>query len=122
MGHFKIVELPSKGDARGVLTVMDGALPFAVMRVFWISGADGQTRGGHRHQKTRQALVAVTGEVSVFMDDGAGKNTVVLDDPGKCLIVEPKDWHTMTFGAGSVLLVMASHPYERSDYIEARYE
>jgi hypothetical protein len=122
MGHFKILELPSKGDARGVLTVMDAALPFAVMRVFWISGADGQTRGGHRHHKTRQALVAVTGEVSVFMDDGAGKDTVVLDEPGKCLIVEPKDWHTMTFGTGSVLLVMASHPYERSDYIEAGYE
>jgi hypothetical protein len=122
MEPFTIIELPSKGDARGVLTVMDGALPFAVMRVFWISGADAQTRGGHRHHKTRQALVAVTGEVSVFMDDGVTRSTVVLDQPGKCLLVEPKDWHTMTFGAGSVLLVMASHPYERSDYIEAGYE
>jgi hypothetical protein len=122
MGHFRILELPSKADARGVLTVMDGALPFPIVRTFWISGADGQTRGGHRHYKTQQALVAVAGEVSVFMDDGVANDTVVLDRPGKCLLVEPKDWHTMTFGAGSILLVMASHAYERSDYIEAKYE
>jgi uncharacterized Rossmann fold enzyme len=122
MADFELLILPSHGDSRGRLTVQESALPFPVVRTFWITGAGGQTRGGHRHHKTRQALVAVTGAVSVYMEDGARSDTIVLDSPEKCLIVEPKDWHTMSFGPGSVLLVMASHAYERSDYIEARYE
>jgi dTDP-4-dehydrorhamnose 3,5-epimerase-like enzyme len=119
---FQILDLPSFGDARGMLTVLDRQLPFEVRRTFWIYGADGQVRGGHRHHKTRQALVALNGSVSIYMNDGTTSETVVLDAPGKCLLVEPKDWHTMTFGQGAVLLVLASHPYDRADYIDKPYD
>jgi mannose-6-phosphate isomerase-like protein (cupin superfamily) len=101
---------------------MENKLPFAVARSYWIYGADGQTRGGHRHTHTRQALVALSGEVHVYMNDGVVSETIGLTAPNQCLIVEPKDWHTMTFGAGSVLLVMSSHPYDRSEYIDTPYE
>lgn len=102
--------------------MLDGALPFAVVRTYWIYSADGQTRGGHRHKATRQALIAINGTVSLYMNDGVTVDTVVLSHPGQCLLVEPKDWHTMTFGLGSVLLVMSSHPYDRSEYIDTPYE
>ena len=101
---------------------MENKLPFAVARSYWIYGANGQTRGGHRHTHTRQALVALSGEVHVYMNDGVVSETIGLAAPNQCLIVEPKDWHTMTFGAGSVLLVMSSHPYDRSEYIDTPYE
>lgn len=120
--RFQVMDLPNFGDERGMLTVLDGVLPFEIRRTFWIYGADGQVRGGHRHHRTRQALVAISGSVSVYMNDGSGEDTIVLDSPARCLLVEPKDWHTMTFGPGSVLLVLASHPYDRADYIDAPYE
>lgn len=122
MTHFTILELPTFSDQRGSLTVLEGSLPFPVVRSYWIYGADGQTRGGHRHVHTQQALVAVNGKVSIFMNDGITADTVELDHPGRCLLVQPKDWHTMTFGPGSVLLVMSSHPYDRSEYIDTPYE
>lgn len=122
MSHFTLLNLPTFPDARGSLTVLEGALPFNPVRTYWIYGADGQTRGGHRHTYTRQALVAVSGTVSIFMNDGVTTETVELAHPGQCLLVEPKDWHTMTFGPGSVLLVMSSHPYNRSEYIDTPYE
>jgi hypothetical protein len=56
------------------------------------------------------------------MNDGVSVDHLVLDHPGQCLLVEPKDWHTMTFGPNSVLLVMSSHPYDRSEYIDTPYE
>lgn len=122
MSHFTTLNLPTFTDARGSLSVLEGALPFNVVRTYWIYGADGQTRGGHRHTYTRQALVAISGTVSIYMNDGVTEETLELKHPGQCLLVEPKDWHTMTFGPGSVLLVMSSHPYDRGEYIDTPYE
>lgn len=121
MPHFPTLKLPTFNDPRGSLTVMEGALPFTVVRSYWIYGADGQTRGGHRHRHTQQALVAIAGTVTVFMNDGTHTDHIRLDSPGDCLLVQPKDWHTMTFGPGSVLLVMSSHSYDRSEYIDEPY-
>lgn len=122
MKRYTLLDLATFADARGSLTVLDNVLPFPIVRTYWIYGADGQIRGGHRHHVTRQALVAVAGAVTVYMDDGVEQTNVVLDKPSLCLLVEPKDWHTMTFGPGSVLLVISSHHYDRGDYIDQRYE
>lgn len=122
MSHFAQLLLPTFTDSRGSLTVLDGALPFSPVRTYWIYGADGQVRGGHRHRHTRQALIAISGSITIYMNDGVTFENVELDKPGKCLLVEPKDWHTMAFGAGSVLIVLSSHPYDRSEYIDTPYE
>jgi hypothetical protein len=120
--HFALLNLPTFTDPRGSLTVLENALPFTVVRTYWIYGATGQTRGGHRHNHTRQALVAVSGSVSMYMNDGVTEETILLDHPSQCLLVEPKDWHTMTFHNSAVLMVMSSHKYDRSEYIDTPYE
>jgi hypothetical protein len=121
MSSLKLLSLQSIVDSRGQLTVIQDFLPFSVRRIFWITQADGQVRGGHRHHVTRQALIAVTGVVTVFLDNGSESKSILLNRSDQCLIVEPEDWHTMTFGAGSVLLVLASHQYNPNDYIQERY-
>ena len=121
MKRYTLLDLATFSDDRGALTVLDNVLPFPIARTYWIYGADGHTRGGHRHHVTRQALVAVAGSVAIYMNDGVEETTVVLDKPSLCLLVEPKDWHTMNFGHGSVLLVISSHHYDRSDYIDEPY-
>jgi mannose-6-phosphate isomerase-like protein (cupin superfamily) len=122
MSHFKLISLPTFAEPRGSLTVLENILPFQIVRTYWIYGADGQTRGGHRHAHTRQALIAISGSVSIYINDGITEETIELNHPGQCLLVDPKDWHTMTFGSNSVLLVMSSHPYDRSEYIDTPYE
>ena len=122
MSHFTMLSLPTFTDPRGSLTVLEQALPFEVVRTYWIYGADEQTRGGHRHAHTRQALVAINGTVSMYMNDGVTEETIALNHPSQCLLVEPKDWHTMTFGENAILLVMSSHPYDRGEYIDTPYE
>jgi hypothetical protein len=121
MSSFRQFELRWIRDSLGTLTVVQDALPFVIRRIFWITDADGKTRGGHRHHVTRQALVAVAGSIDIYLDDGRQQVTVRLSDPTRCLIVEPDDWHTMRFGSGAVLLVMASHLYDRADYIDEPY-
>lgn len=121
MSYFQVLKLPVHTDSNGSLTVLEGVLPFDVVRIYWIYGANGQVRGGHRHRNAHQALVAVNGTVAVYMNDGVSSASVELDHPEQRLLVEPKDWHTMTFGEGAVLLVMSSHPYDRSEYIDESY-
>ena len=58
----------------------------------------------------------------MYMNDGVTEETILLGHPGQCLLVEPKDWHTMTFSNGAVLLVMASHSYDRREYIDTPHE
>lgn len=122
MTNFLKLDIPTFTDSRGSLSVIEDFLPFHVVRTYWIYGADGQTRGGHRHVHTRQALVAISGRITVYLNNGIREETVELSHPSKCLLVEPKDWHTMKFENSAVLLVMSSHAYDRSEYIEAPYE
>jgi mannose-6-phosphate isomerase-like protein (cupin superfamily) len=119
--NFSTIEFPHFEDSRGALTVMQDVLPFQIRRVFWITGADENLRGGHRHHRTRQCLVAIHGQVTIHMDNGVVKGDVVLARPNLGLLVEPRDWHTMRFDKDSVLLVFASEPYDRSDYIDEPY-
>jgi len=116
-----LLKLPTISDERGLLTVVQDELPFEVVRTYWIYGADGRTRGGHRHHLTRQALISINGSTSIYMNDGINESTINLISPSICLIVEPKDWHTMTFGPSAILLVMSSHRYDPNDYIDAPY-
>ena len=122
MSKFTTLNLPTFTDPLGSLTVLQRELPFAVVRTYWIYGADGKTRGGHRHTFARQALVAIVGKVSIYLNDGVTIDTIDLNDPGKCLLVETNVWHTMKFGEGAVLLVMSSSFYDRNDYIDIPYE
>lgn len=119
---FKTITLPTHLDQRGAITVLQDALPFEPRRIYWIYNSDGQIRGGHRHKKTIQALVAIKGAVEIYMNDGINEERIMLDEPGQCLIILPKDWHTMIFHDASTLLAFASEPYDRDDYIDQPYK
>ncbi|MCM1320681.1 MAG: FdtA/QdtA family cupin domain-containing protein [Bacteroides sp.] len=98
-------------------------MPFSIKRVYYIYNVPPESvRGGHRHKKNTQALVCVSGSCRINIDDGLEKSSVVLDSPTKCLVLHPKDWHTMgSFSSDAVLLVLASEYYDASDYIDEPY-
>lgn len=118
----QLIILPQFKDTRGTLTVMEKSIPFEIKRIFYIHGAEGYSRGGHRHHKTIQALVCVSGTCVISNDNGQEKNDYVLDSNEKCLLLYPEDWHTMhSFSSDAVLLVLASTIYDPNDYIDEPY-
>jgi len=118
----KILEFGTFSDDRGTLAVIEKELPFEVNRVFYIYNAKGE-RGFHRHKKNRQILISVAGKCTVFVNNGKEKKDFVLDSPKKGLILEPKDWHVMKgFSKDCVLLVLASEPFDKNDYITEEYK
>ena len=118
-----LVDLTTFTDKRGNLTVIERVIPFGVKRIFYIYGVDDSVRGGHRHHKTYQAAVCIQGKCTISNNNGITKNDYVLDAPNKCLILEPKDWHTMhQFSADAILMVLASEYFDKTDYIYDKYQ
>ena len=119
----KIVQLNSFESDAGDLTVFEKILPGEIKRVFYIRGKKGQERGGHRHLKTWQALISISGSCRVFVDNNEKQDIFYLDSPEKCLLLAPEDWHVMDeFTDSSILLVLANTEYEKDDYIFESYE
>ncbi|MDQ0660058.1 FdtA/QdtA family cupin domain-containing protein [Paenibacillus sp. W2I17] len=121
MNKSTVIDINQLGDERGLLTVIEEKLtiPFEILRVFYIYGTkEGVRRGFHAHYKTRQALICVSGNCKVYLDNTKRKEDILLDTPTKALILEPNDWHEMyDFSPDCVLLVLASHLYDAEDYI-----
>ena len=119
----ELIQLKTFKDSRGNLTVAeDFEIPFQIKRIFYIYDVDDSIRGGHRHHVTRQALICLKGKCVIESTDGNTNGSYLLDDPGKCLIVEPKDWHIMkNFSENTILLVLASENFDEEDYIFEKY-
>ncbi len=118
----KIIDLKTFTDKRGNLTVIEKVIPFDIKRIFYIYGVDDSKRGGHRHKKTIQAAICIKGSCVIFNNDGKKEEEFALDQPHKCLILNPQDWHSMySFTKDAILMVLASETFEESDYIFQPY-
>lgn len=117
----RLIRMPSVEDMRGVLTYgeYDKHLPFAPQRYFIVYDVPSQhVRGEHVHRTLHQVLICVKGSCSVAVDDGRYRDEVVLDSPLKALYVPPMIWATQyRHSRDSMLLVLASDPYDPEDYI-----
>jgi len=119
--NCELIELPRIAAPSGALTPVEGAdaIPFEIARVFYVYDVvGGAERGGHAHLELHQFIVAIMGSVNVTVDDGEGTRDFLLNRPYQGLHVPPQLWCDLTdFSGGAVVVVLASHPYEESDYI-----
>ncbi|MBB5033533.1 sugar 3,4-ketoisomerase [Prosthecobacter vanneervenii] len=106
---------------RGHLTALEFTqdLPFVPQRIFMTYGIPSLcTRGEHAHRQCAQFLVCVHGECHVIVDDGENREEFCLNRPTFGLSVPPMVWaQEHLHSQDSVLMVLASRPYEAADYI-----
>ena len=70
------------------------------------------------HRECEQVLVCVAGSVRAIVDDGTSRREFLLDSPDVGLYMPPMTWGTQyRYSADAVLVVLASLPYDASDYI-----
>lgn len=114
------IAVPSSEDARGVLSVLEGArLPFTIKRIFFMHRVPPNTeRGGHAHPHTDQLLISVAGSFRIEVSDGAQTETFVLDDASRGLYLPRLTWtRLLDFSPDCVALVVCSTEYVPSDVI-----
>jgi hypothetical protein len=118
--HCKILDLPRINDPRGNLTFIEGGnhIPFDIARTYYLYDVPGGAeRGGHGHKELSQFIIAMSGSFDVHLDDGYEKKSYHLNRSYYGLYVSPMIWREIdNFSSGSVCLVLASTPYEASDY------
>ncbi|MFC5454179.1 sugar 3,4-ketoisomerase [Prosthecobacter fluviatilis] len=106
---------------RGNLTALELSqeLPFAAQRIFLTYDIPSEsTRGEHAHRLCEQFLVCVHGECHLRVDDGENSEEFCLNRPTFGVLVPPMVWaQEHLHSADSVLMVLASRPYEAEDYI-----
>ena len=116
-----VLDVPHFGDVRGDLNVLEFGtfLPFPVRRMFYTYNVGStDVRGEHAHKSCEQFLVAVRGALNVIVDDGERREEFVLDSPSRGLHLPAGRWGIQyKHSADCVLLVLASHAYDESDYI-----
>jgi len=120
----KILKLNSIVESRGSLTVIEKILPFNIKRVYYIYNLDDSIRGHHRHKKTIQAAVCVSGSCIISCQSAKGDEILeyTLSSRSDCLLIDPEDYHTMyNFSKDAVLMVLASEDYDPKDYIYEQY-
>ena len=99
-------------------------IPFEIKRVYYLYDVPGgESRGGHAHKALHQLLIAASGSFDVVLDDGKNRKRVTLNRPYLALHIVPGIWRELdNFSSGSICMVLASHNYDKADYIRDIYE
>ncbi len=116
-----IINLPKIEDSRGNLSFVEENehIPFKINRTYWIYDVPGgEIRGGHAYKKNQEFVIALSGSFSVIVDDGIVRKTISLNRSYYGLYIPKGIWRQMeNFSTNSLALVLASIPYDPSDYI-----
>lgn len=117
----RLLELPRIVRPQGSITPIEGGkqAPFDIARVYYLYDVPGgESRGGHAHKQLLQLMVSVMGSFDVVLDDGFTRRRVSLNRSYYGLYLPNLIWRELeNFSSGAICVVLASQPYEESDYI-----
>jgi len=107
-------------DSRGQLSAIESSqIPFPPSRFFITAvKGDSRERGGHSHKECWQVLFCISGEIEVHVVTKHDIRIYSLKQDGRALVIPPGYWCKQIFrNVHSILGVIASHPYDSTDYV-----
>ena len=118
--YIELQKIDDKPD--GTISVAENfkQIPFSIQRIYYIYNLNNSEaiRGKHAHRHLEQVLFCINGSCEIGLDDGIRQQTVVLNQPNRGVYLGIELWHTMKkFSNNCILLVLASAPYNETDYI-----
>jgi hypothetical protein len=120
-----MILLNSFSDERGGLLIPleFNKIKFIPKRIFTIIDVPkNNIRGEHAHYNIEQLLICIKGKIEVYLDDGKNVKVSILQQ-GDCIYIDKYIWGQQKFLTGNdVLLVLASHEYNKEDYITDKKE
>src|SRR5690554_4061586 len=121
LNGVNIIQLPKNADRRGNLSLIEEIknIPFKIKRTYWIYDVPGgEVRGGHAYKENQEFIVALSGSFDVILDNGFEQKIYSLNRSYYGLYVPKGVWRQMeNFSTNSLALILASIPFDPSDYI-----
>lgn len=121
--EVRLIEFNRATDVRGDLTSIEFVTeaPFQPKRIFIVTNVPLEfERGSHAHKSCKQLLVVASGSVTVRLNDGKSKESVVILSQHMSLYVPSMIWVELVFNSKeSVLVVLASESYDPDEYIKS---
>ncbi len=121
-GEIHLQHVDDAADGSLTIAEQDRTIPFPIKRVYYItrlSNADA-VRGKHAHKSLQQAIFCINGSFRLELDDGFLQASLILDRPDRGVYLGPHLWHVMRdFSPDCVILVLASAPYDETDYLRS---
>lgn len=118
---FSLIDFKVMGDKTGNLIALQKGpnFPFDIKRVYYIWGTEKNViRGKHAHHNLEQVIICTSGSCDFIVDNGKTKKTIHLSRPDQGLYLSGFVWREFTnFSPDCVIMVVASQPYDKSDYI-----
>jgi hypothetical protein len=116
-----LINLPKIQSRSGNITPVQNQIeiPFDIKRIYYLYDIPGgESRGAHGHKQLEQIVVAASGSFDITINDGITERTFSLNRPYIGLYIKPGLWRDLSnFSSGAICLVLASEPYNESDYI-----
>ena len=117
----KIIFSKTIQESKGIISIgeVDKEIPFKPQRYFIVSNVPkDEVRGLHAHKLCHQFLICINGFLYAGIDNGYKKSNILLNNPCYGLYMPPRIWgKQFSFSKDAKLLVLASHLYDKSDYI-----
>ena len=105
-------------DKRGSLAVIEKVIPFKIKRVFFLYNIK-KIRGEHAHKKNKLVLILISGSCEIVIKTKKKTSNYILNNSRRGLIIYPFEWHSIRpLKKNSIIMVFASHYFEKSDYID----
>lgn len=121
MKNVKKIDFHIIEDSRGKMIPIEypKQLEFPIKRIYYIYDVgEKERRGFHSHNILEQVLIAISGSIKILVKTPNEERIVELNNPSEGLYIGPMIWREMyDFSNDAVLLVLASHEYDESDYI-----
>ena len=118
----EIIDLPKFLDRRGNLSFIEQGqhIPFDIARTYWVYDVPGgEKRGGHAYRQNQELIVALSGSFDVVLTNPQGERRVWHMNRSYYGLYVPNMWwrELEDFSTNSLALVLASTPFDETDYI-----
>jgi UDP-2-acetamido-3-amino-2,3-dideoxy-glucuronate N-acetyltransferase len=120
IADVEVVKLHRVIEDRGIIVAGEkfNQIPFQPNRFFIVSDVPpNEVRGNHAHRLQHQFLIHLQGAGVVLVNDGNACKAIVFNRFDTGLYIPPLIWIQYSCSPNSILLMLASGPYDPKDYI-----
>jgi hypothetical protein len=117
----RILKIPTFSDKSGDLSVVEKISGFNIKRVYYIYNFNNITRAKHKHKRTKQILICLSGKIQLKVVFKNKTKIFNLEKPTVGVYLDPQDWHEIVpIKKNSIILVLASTFFKKKDYFNEK--